>query len=164
MIKTTRPNKKSTYLWIPSTNRPFWLCLRNHFLRWITFSCHEGKDKIVTFTWNKHRFQIVLLTSEILESWGQLGFNVGSLFFGMEIRGELSMTGSSIKTGGEDKAGTGTSWEGSIADWFSAASALDWQPGTVISPLLIVAVSTVSDTVGSGVSPDRGNSSVQSVK
>lgn len=53
-----------------------------------------------------------------------LRLNTALFFFGMEIRGELSTSESSNKTGCEGTAGDGTS-EGSVSDWLSADSNLD---------------------------------------
>lgn len=84
-----------------------------------------------------------LLTLGIFEGWGQL-----LCFFGMEIRGELSMSGSSSKTGCEGAAGIRTSSAGSTSDSLSADSSLDWLTGTALSATLAMPVSNFPPIVG----------------
>lgn len=70
-----------------------------------------------------------------------LRFNTASLFFGIEILGELSMSGSSSKTGCGGAVGIRTSSEGS--DWVAADSILDWLTGTTLSTTLVKVMSSV---------------------
>ena len=61
-----------------------------------------------------------------------LCLNIALFFFGMEIRGELSTSESSNKTGCEGTAGGGIS-DGSVSDRLSADSNLDRLTGLTLS-------------------------------
>lgn len=99
-----------------------------------------------------------LLTLGNVARWGHLlRLNTASCFFGMEIRGVLSTSGSSSKTGWDGTPGIRTSSEGSVSDWLSADSTLDRLAETTLSGTLSKALSLISSiwwAVGGGVSLD----------
>lgn len=73
-----------------------------------------------------------------------LRLNTASFFCGMEIRGELSTSGSSSRKGCDGAAGIGTSSQESVADWLSAKSVLDWSTEATLSGTTVKATSCIS--------------------